>query len=298
MLNYEEVCAPIFWIEEVLFTNREINGIICLCFSHWWERDDNMIKMILVLCIFIITIFGCSEQKSNLKPIDIQINNNSSSDNNQEELDKQKNADIAEIMATSSYFKNPNAIESKVSTPYVATHKLALGNIIISAEENSISVFWDNESVYFPKDNNYISLSYATLSTDQVFLSIQVALHEGYKTYVLDLNNKEVENISDQEVVANPRWSPIDKKMILFTGSISSQNITLFDPLKKSSHPLTKSFISLFSAKWDQDAKFIDFVAEEPSNSFSIYRLYLDSKEIINYGEITLEQFYEWDNEN
>lgn len=259
-----------------------------------------MKKMFFVLCIFTTTIYGCSEQNSNLKPIDIQIqiNNNSSSDNNQEELDKQKNADIAEIMATSSYFKNPNEVEAKASTPYVATHKLTLGNFNISAEENSITVFWDNELVYFPKNDNYISLSYAALSTDESLLSIQVALHEGYKTYFLDLKNNEVENISDQEVVSNPRWSPIDNKMILFTGNISSQNITLFDPIKKSSQTLTNSFISIFSAKWNQDAKFIDFVAEDPSNSFSIYRLYLESKEIINYGEITLEQFYEWDNEN
>lgn len=127
-------------------------------------------------------------------------------------------------------------------------------------------------------------------------MSIEVSQIEGYKVFIVNLESKEVENIfPTEEVVSNPVWSPQGHSLAYSKGRIAENNVVIFEELdSKQQKILSESYISIAGLKWDSNGEFFDYIAESPSNIHAFYRYDLKTNELVNYGEVTRDQFLEW----
>jgi len=97
----------------------------------------------------------------------------------------------------------------------------------------------------------------------------------------------------DKEVVIHPRWSPIESKLALVVGNITGQHIAFWSP--GSFEELSKNdYISINGIKWDTTGKYLDFVAENPSDKFGLYQLNISNKNITKVQYLTRDEMINW----
>jgi predicted membrane protein len=119
---------------------------------------------VILLVVSIAFLAGCSDQLS--------------SNGNTEETKQLSDTEFDKLIASTSYYKNPYEIRKLEQK-----HEIDLEKVKISTDEKTINVNWQDGSIQIPSPNDYQSLSYAALSSDQKFLSIEVSQLEGYKVF-------------------------------------------------------------------------------------------------------------------
>lgn len=149
-------------------------------------------------------------------------------------------------------------------------------------------------------DKGIISISF---SENQNYLAIEICLHEGISTYIIDLNAWICWSIDNSEVVFNPNWSPNNKNILVVgIGSISNTYPYIYDVETKKIKKIVPNkymySMDYVDGKWSKDGNFIDFIFEEfsneNSNSFVLYRYELTKNKFYKICNITRDQFLNW----
>jgi Tol biopolymer transport system component len=185
--------------------------------------------ILLVVCFSFLA--GCNEGTENSTgDLNEEIKNTGDqlpSNGNTEETKQLSDTEFDNLMASTSYYKNPyeiRAIEQK--------HEIDLEKVKISADEKTINVKWQDGSIQIPSPNDYHGIAYAALSSDQKYLSIEVSQLEGDKVFFVNLESKEVESIfPTEEVVSNPIWSPQGHSLAFSKGRNAGINVVIFEEL-------------------------------------------------------------------
>lgn len=211
--------------------------------------------------------------------------------------EKQDKRDLDRILKETKYFENKNLVFDLDTS-----NQLVMGDIFIKMEDKTIIVNANGKQFLIeksydtgPLSKEHEKLFMAELSPDKKYLAIQINQHEGEKIFVLDLNTGEYQYVNDKEIVGIPRWAP-DKNLLAFSvGRITGQKLAIYDPDTKKINELTEAYISILDIKWSQGGDFIDFAAEDPPDTFNLYRYAIHNKKLENLTSITREELVKWD---
>lgn len=146
------------------------------------------IKLTIVCVIFIALLIGCSDKEDGI-------------------IMSQKN--IQEVLSETEYYKNPYFIYNKNNMKI-----LKIADLIIEENGEFISIDDKSSHIDINKPANYRSIHSLGLSYDKKYLCVEIAIHEGTETYIVNLNTCEYNMINDRQTiklsedVATPRWNP------------------------------------------------------------------------------------------
>lgn len=143
----------------------------------------------------------------------------------------------------------------------------------------------------------------ADLSADQKYLTIYAGYNFGSRLVLFDLEkgsyitlNEELRKNGQGEIETIPDydWSQEGHQLALSYGVIGANKLAQYDPQAGAFTKISdSSYISVPVVLWNRDGKSMDYVAEQPSDQYKLYRYNLEDKSSSEVTPLTREELNE-----
>jgi hypothetical protein len=265
-------------------------------------------KQLVVLMIVIFTLIGCvnMDRTTNAE--------NEGGKQSQEELNTKNPHPNGDQIDISDYYSSELLIDM-VDDGHKITWKT--GSVIFSAEKleaegeekaesntiiNSMIVEKGDKLYTIELDKMPSSISSLALSASDEYLAVSVFYNNvGSKVIIINLINGEQNMLNDDLQSANDEnietihtysWSPLGNKLAFSFGDTNASKLGIYDWDTKVllNIPTEINYITTAFVLWTKDGNNLDFISEQPSDQFKLYRYRLDSDHIEEIMDVKPEE--------